>query len=251
MLRFTWSSIALILLLCLSCSKEETSDEPAALNLPSGVSGLDYNLQCSFAAAAAPSQVGDQATFSFGSDGSFAIDFNPAANDGAEVSIPTGTQLGNEYIWEDASAGYKYALSLTADDSLNEVNVFDLQDNFLNQWNPIPDGPANLNLIIGFAGTYTVTSVDQGTHSRMTFSIAMDGSIDFDSGLSFSPSDYNLITDRIDVLDGVWIDMKPWPDEPYPRMELFVDPNEASKLVKVIYRPNYPSSSGGAVEINL
>ncbi len=242
-------SLGLALLLFSACAKEEEAQSPDTLNLPAGISGVDYNLECSFAATGAPNQVGDQASFSFGSDGSFAIDFNPADNDGNEVFVASGAQEGNEFVWEDQGAGYKYALSLTAEDSLNEVNVFDLQGTFLNQWNPIPDGPANLNLIKALAGNYPVQSVDQGTHNRMSFSIAADGSIDFDSGISFSPSDYNLITDRIDVLDGIWIDMKPWPDEPYPRIELFVDPNDSSRLVKVIYRPNYPGS--GSTEISL
>lgn len=154
----------------------------------------------------------------------------------------------NEFVWEDNNGGYKYALSLSSTDSLNEVNVFDLQDNFLNQWTPIPDGPAGLNLIKALAGTYTVQTVNGGSHTRGTFLINSDGSIDFDDGLSFAISDYALVSDRLSVLDAIFIDMKPWPNEPYPRMELFVDPADASKLLRAIYRPNYPNS--GAVELN-
>lgn len=85
----------------------------------------------------------------------------------------------------------------------------------------------------------------------MSLQINNDGSIDFDDGISFDPSQYNLITDRISVLNGIWIDMDPWPNESYPRMELFLDPNDSSKLVKVIYRSAYPGSGGTTVEINL
>lgn len=233
----------------LACEKEEeTNDDGASITLPAAISGSSYNLVCSFAANDAPALLNDQALFSFGSDGSLSIDFDPAANNGAEVSLSNGTMVNSEFVWEDSDAGYKYALSLTANDSLNEVDVFDLQDNFLNQWTPIPDGPSNLALVTALAGTYNVQSVNQGTHSRMTLIIGSDGAIDFDSGISFTTEDYQLITDRIDVLDAIFIDITPYPNDPYPRLELFVDPNDASQLQSVIYRPNYPNS--GATEIS-
>lgn len=231
-----------------SCSSDDDSMDEPGLTLPTAVSGSQHNLECSFANTGAPYPVGHQANFSFGSDGSLSIDFDPNNSNGNEVNVSSGSQVNNEFVWEDASGGYKYALSLTADDSLNEVNVFDLQDNFLNQWGPIPDGPANLQLIKNLAGTYTVQSVNGGTHSRGTFTIAADGSIDFDDGISFAPSDFALVSDRLSVLDAIFIDMNPWPDEPYPRVELFVDPNDQSQLVQVIYRANYPGA--GSVEIN-
>ncbi len=233
----------------LACEKdEETNDDGPSIALPAAISGSSYNLVCSFAASNAPSQLNDQAQFSFGSDGSMSIDFDPAANNGAEVNLSNGTMVGTEFVWEDSDAGYKYALSLTANDSLNEVNVFDLQDNFLNQWTPVPSGPSNLALISALAGTYNVQSVDQGTHSRMSLIIGSDGAIDFDSGISFTSGDYQLISDRIDVLDAIFIDIDPYPSEPYPRLELYVNPNDATQLESVIYRPNYPSI--GATEIS-
>tara|TARA_B100001115_G_scaffold137889_1_gene105355 strand:- start:5308 stop:6060 length:753 start_codon:yes stop_codon:yes gene_type:complete len=240
-------SFGLLAMTACSDDSDDNNQEPGT-TLPGPISGTSVNLQCSFASNGAPHQEGEEALFSFGSTGSLAIDFNPAANDGNEVSVSSSTLVGNEYIWEDASGGYKYALSLSTDDSLNEVNVFDLQDNFLNQWTPIPDGPANLNLIKALAGTYTVSSVNGGTHTRGTFSISADGSIDFDDGIAFSPSDYALVTDRLSVLDAIFVDMQPWPDEPYPRIKLFVDPNDQSQLVQVVYRANYPNT--GSIEIN-
>lgn len=244
------SAILLAACLITSCSSDDddtTLNEPG-ITLPGPISGTTFNLECSFANTGAPAQVGDQAEFSFGSDGSLGIDFDPSANNGAEVSVSSGTQVNNEFVWEDSNGGYKYALSLTSSDSLNEVNVFDLQDNFLNQWTPIPDGPTGLNLIKALAGSYTVQSVNGGTHTRGTFIINSDGSIDFDDGISFSTSDYALVTDRLSVLDAIFIDMNPWPNEPYQRLELFVDPADASVLVQAIYRPNYPGS--GSVELN-
>ncbi len=233
-----------------ACSSDDDSDDmqEPGITLPSGISGTSYNLECSFANTGAPYQVGHEATFNFGSDGSLAIDFDPTAGNGSEVNVSNGSQVNTEFVWEDSNGGYKYALSLKADDSLNEVNVFDLQGNFLNQWTPKPDAAANLNLIVALEGSYTVQSVNGGTHSSGAFTINADGSIDFDTGISFSVSDYALISDRLDVLDAIFIDMQPWPDEPYPRLELFVDPNDQSKLIQAIYRENYPGS--GSIELN-
>ncbi len=243
-------SIIGLLAFTAACTSDDSDDDlqEPSITLPGPISGVTYNLVCSFANNGAPAAEGDEANFIFGTDGSLNIDFDPAANNGNEVSVSSGSQVNNEFVWEDANGGYKYALSLTADDSLNEVNVFDLSDNFLNQWTPKPDAAAGLNLITALEGTYTVQSASGGTHTRGTFIINADGSIDFDDGLSFAPSDYALITDRLDVLDAIFIDMNPWPDEPYPRLELFVDPNDASVLVQAIYRANYPGA--GAIELN-
>lgn len=243
-------SVFSLILLVGACSSDDGEDDlqEPSITLPGPISGSTYNLVCSFANNGAPAQVGEEANFSFGADGSLNIDFDPAANNGNEVTVASGSQVNNEFVWEDSNGGYKYALSLTADDSLNEVNVFDLSENFLNQWTPKPDGPAGLNLISALEGTYTVQSTNGGTHTRGTFIINSDGSIDFDDGISFSPSDYALISDRLDVLDAIFIDTNPWPTEPYQRLELFVDPNDQSVLVQVIYRPNYPGS--GSIELN-
>ncbi len=242
--------LSLFILSAWSCSDDsDPDDNQPGITLPTALSGNSFNLVCSFANTGAPYAVGAEANFQFGADGSLAIDFDPAAANGNEVMVASGSQVNMEFVWEDANGGYKYVLSLTANDSINEVNVFDLQDNFLNQWTPKPDGPANLQLIQALAGTYTVQNVAIGTHVRGTLTIAADGSIDFDDGISFSPSDYALISDRIDVLDAIFIDTNPWPNEPYERIELFVDPNDPSVLVQVIYRPNYPGT--GAVDVGL
>lgn len=231
-----------------ACGEDDDTSSAPGATLPTAIAGTQSTLACTFANTGAPHQVGDEALFSFGSDGSLSIDFDPAANNGAEVNVSSATQVNTEFVWEDANSGYKYALSLDASDSINEVNVFDAAETFLNQWEPKPDVAAELALIIALQGTYTVQSVNGGTHSRGSFIINADGSIDFDSGLSFSPSDYALISDRLGVLDAIFIDLQPWPDEPYPRLELFVDPNDQSVLKQCIYRPNYPGS--GAIELN-
>lgn len=237
-------------ILAIGACTEDDDDamQDPSLNLPSAISGTSHLLECSFANTAAPHPVGQEANFNFGSDGSLSVDFDPSAANGNEVNVSSGSQKGNEFVWEDAAGGYKYALSTRSDDSLNEVNVFDLQDNFLNQWTPKSNSVANLQLITNLQGSYTVQSTNGGSHSRGSFIINADGSIDFDDGIVFNLSDYALITDRLNVLDAIFIDMQPWPDEPYPRLELFVDPNEQGKLIQAIYRQNYPGS--GSIELN-
>lgn len=232
-----------------ACSSDDEEDMPEpGLSLPASISGMTFDLECSFANPNAPYALGHEADFTFGTDGSLSIDFDPSAANGPDLNVSNGQQIDNEFVWEDSQGGYKYALSLRADDSLNEVNVFDLQDNFLNQWTPKISGTANLSLLRDLAGSYTVQSVNGGSHSRGTFIINADGSIDFDSGISFSISDYASISDRLEVLDAIFVDMLPWPDEPYPRLELMVDPNDPSVLVQVIYRDTYPNV--GAIELN-
>jgi hypothetical protein len=234
-----------------ACSKDgdnPTQNDQGGGSLPSTIANAQFNLEVTFAASAAPYQMGQQALFSFGSDGSLSIDLDPNTNNGNELRLTNFSLEGLEYVWSDQAAGYKYALSLDADDSINEVNVFDTDDNFLNQWTPIKTGNPELALIQDLAGTYSVSNVLLGSHDRMSVIIAADGSIDFDNSIQFDPADYALITDRLDVLDGIWIDMLPYPSTPYPRLELFVDPADQTQLVKMIYRSNYPNA-GGTTEV--
>ncbi|MGD1848158.1 MAG: hypothetical protein ACFB10_22410 [Salibacteraceae bacterium] len=240
------------LLLFAACSKDDDSDpEPATPvnpSLPAAIAGSTANLEFTTANPGAPYSLGDQVLFTFSTSGAMAIDIDPSANNGNEVSVATLTLVGSEYQWEDTGNGYRYTLSLNPDESINEVNVSDLSNAFLGQFTPVGAGAANLTLVKNLAGTYTVTAVNVGAHTRMTVTIDADGNIDFDTGLQLVTEDYELISDRLDVLNAIFIDMAPYPSEPYPRIELYVDPGTQA-LHEVHYAPQYPNGGGGGVEI--
>lgn len=105
-------------------------------------------------------------------------------------------------------------------------------------YTPGPD----VALITTYEGTYNVSSVDAGSHSRMTVTIGSDGSIDFDNGVMYTPTDYELISDRLDCCNAVYVDCTPYPSEPYPRFELIVNSN--GDLSGMNYMPQYPNISG-------
>ena len=237
--------LGIFLLAGMTACSEDDDDNPDTdpeMNLP--VVGSEINLEVTFAGAGAPYDEGQQALFRFGTNGSLGIDLNPAAADGNEVSVVSYNEVGGEYIWTDNTASIKYALSLTADDSINEVNVFDLNENFLNQWTPIQEGDDNLDLIINAFGQYTVNNVLRGSHSRMIVNIDINGNIDFDDGVSFSTSEYALITDRLAANKQVYVDIDPYPNDPYPRLELTYDGVNNTTVKSILYYPQYPNVSG-------
>lgn len=63
--------------------------------------------------------------------------------------------------------------------------------------------PAGNDLIATCAGTYEVTQVLGGSHSRMTVTIGGDNSIDFDSGVSFPAGDITSTFNRISAGDRI------------------------------------------------
>lgn len=238
----------------LSCDKddEDPVTNPPTNNpsLPATISGTVANMEFTTANVGAPYTLNQKVNFTFSSSGMLFIDVDPAAANGDEVNIASFTLVGQEYVWEDTQAGFKYALSLTSNSEINEINVSNLSGSFLGQFTPIATGGnTELDLIKAMAGNYAVTNVSKGAHTRMSVTIAANGDIDFDTGLQFVTADYELISDRLDVLDGVWIDMTPYPTEPYPRLQIFVDPTDRTKAVNMLYSPSYPNVSG-RVEID-
>lgn len=251
-----WAVAATLLALVTACDKdddpasEDPTPTPSTPEVPAAIAGESENMEFVFANPGAPYQVGDQVLFTFATDGGLGIDTDPDANNGDELTLPPFTTVGTELVWEDSGNGYKYMLSFASDSSIREVNVLSLSNEYLGQFVPtssIADGA--LAIIQAMNGTYPVTSVTKGTHSRMTVTIDASGSIDFDTGISFDTANYELVTDRLDVLNGIWVDMTPYPNEPYPRIELFVIPG-TQQLTSIRYSPQYPNV-GGVVEINI
>lgn len=234
-----------------SCSEDDDETvQPTSQNqtsnptLPSSVKGQVVNMKFTAPQTGAPYTLDQQVRFTFSSSGMLFLDTNPSANDGDEINISSFSIVGNEYVWKDAGAGFNYNLSLKSDSSINEVNVFKDSDNsFLGQFVPIDNSSNDISLVNRFEGSYTVTNVDKGTHSRMTVSIAGNGDIDFDTNVQLSNSDYSLISDKFTCCNAVYIDLNPYPTTPYPRVELLTDSSHQN-LVGIKYNPQYPNVSG-------
>ncbi|NJB81536.1 hypothetical protein GGR97_000295 [Wenyingzhuangia aestuarii] len=79
----------------------------------------------------APFVTNQKLTFTFSSSGMLFIDTNPAKNDGDEIELLVFTISGKEYVWKDAKNDVSYALSLTTENFINEVNVFKTSTNTL------------------------------------------------------------------------------------------------------------------------
>ena len=235
-----------------SCSDDESDtttpmdqgngNNNSGVSLPASVKGQVVNMKFTAAQMGAPYTENQEFKFTFSSSGMLFIDDDPAANDGDEITLSSPSLVGNEYVWTDASNDFSYALSLKSDSSINEVNLSQTSSSsFLGQFIPTNSG-GGASMIAAYAGTYTVTSVDKGTHSRMTVIIDASGNIDFDSNVQLMVSDFALVSDRLDCCDGIWIDMNPWPTEPYQRVNLFID-STSNTPNKIEYMPEYPSIS--------
>ena len=238
-----------------SCTEDEKDEEPTPQangtsnsTLPSSVSGKVVTMQFTAPQTGAPYTLQQEVQFTFSSSGQLHIDDDPAANDGDEITIASFTVVGSEYIWDDNANGFSYALSLKSDGNINEVNVSNTASGtFLGQF--IEVNTSSGNLVANYEGNYDVTSVEKGSHGRMTVSIDASGNIDFDTSVEFKAADFDLVSDRLSCCNGIWIDMKPYPTEPYPRVNLFVDAS-SGELNKIEYYPQY-SGINNRVFVNL
>lgn len=221
-------------------------DENPTANLPAECMGIFDNLEGSKAYIAGGSSGGPSNQFTDGQ--SYQVTFTA----GGKTTIASNS---SDFVFEPSDI-------TSCDNNGNEVNVFYSQGN-LNlivqvdgetiqlvlsdangqvslTYSPGPD----VSLITSYAGTHTVSNVTSGTHNRMTVIIGSDGGIDFDNGISFSPADYQLISDRLACCDAVYIDCTPYPSEPYPRIELEV---VSGSLIGMTFRANYPGSGATSV----
>lgn len=207
---------------------------------PQAMLGRTANMEFTTANTGAPYVLDQKVNFTFASNADLGVDDDPAANDGDELTLPFNAKQGNEYVWNDQGSNHSYVLSLIDDTTINEINVFDLGSNsFLGQFTPIGNDPGP-SLVGQYMGSYNVTAVEKGSHTRMTIQIDGDGNIDFDAGVALDANDYALVSDALDCCDGIWVDMAPYPTENYPRVELHMDPS-SGELSAVHYYPEYPT----------
>lgn len=143
-----------------------------------------------------------------------------------------GDLITTEINWQDPDTGFEYALSFNDTGEFNEINVGDanqLQENglplFLGQLfddsveggegNPelgcgapgtASSRPSGAALVGTCAGTYEIARVLAGEHSRMSVTIAENGDIDFDDGVSYAAASLNLVSDRTSCCNRVQAD---------------------------------------------
>jgi hypothetical protein len=113
---------------------------------------------------------------------------------------------------------------------------------------------ANLALVAGHAGAWSVDSTLEGNHDRGTVVIGFDGSVDFDTNLSFGPEDYLGVHDRLDVVPPphgphIEIEINPVGDLPQRRIRLFVDV-ETEILTHISYYPDVDSDDASTVQVS-
>ena len=179
-------------------------------------------------------------------------------DDGPILSNPFVRDTGNgfntaEIIWLDTTANIEYALSNNSTGTFNEINVGDAANagstgvpGFLGQLVQASTGgggPDNIELVQALAGTYTVETVVDGTHTRGTVTIAADGAVDYDTDLSFSVDDYDAIFDRRFLSEPAYF-IETTNDGSGPRIDLLLDDND--NLIGARYFPMGFGSDGGS-----
>lgn len=108
-------------------------------------------------------------------------------------------------------------------------------------------------LVAQYAGTYDVTATS-GTHARGTVTIADDGAVDYDEGLSFSIDEYQGVYDRLECCMRISVEMNPRADndaavaDARHRVDVFTDSATTGGAVTSFeYYPNWPSETGKVV----
>ncbi len=113
---------------------------------------------------------------------------------------------------------------------------------------------ASLMLVAGYAGTWSVDTTLEGTHERGSVVIGFDGSVDFDTDLSFGPEDYLGVYDRLDVDlpphgPRIQIEINPVGDLPQRRIRLFVEV-ATETLTHIAYYPDADSEDGTIIQVS-
>jgi hypothetical protein len=93
--------------------------------------------------------------------------------------------------------------------------------------------PPDLTLLKNIAGTYTVTSVTSGSHTRNTFIINADGSINYDADKQYSTSEITTVWDRRSCCNAIYVDLTS-----QKRMDIFFKADSTS-LSHVTYDFNH------------
>ena len=212
-----------------------------------------YTLKVTSSQAGSPYSDGETYLVIVGSDNSLTLGDGPALSNPFEREIG-GSFNAAEVIWLDEVNQLEYALSNNSTGSFNEINIGDAANpqaangipGFLGQMvidNGGGSGPDNIELVQDLAGTYTVSEVVGGSHSRGTVTIASDGALDYDTDLSFAVDEYASVSDRRFLEEPAYF-IETTTDGSGPRFDLLLDASD--NLIGVQYYPVGFGSSGGS-----
>ncbi|KZN61987.1 hypothetical protein N473_20815 [Pseudoalteromonas luteoviolacea CPMOR-1] len=217
-----------------SGGSDDDSDDSSDM-LPDALKGKSFTLTFAMSASGSSYSDGQVVQFTFSSSGALFIDPNPEANDGSEIQINEFEMVGSEYIYNDEANGFKYAVSVL-NDKFHEVNLSTSENTFLGQFTEkSTDGAVeNLELVTAFANTYTVTG---DGHSRGTVIIESNGTVDFDTGVSFDASMIMSIADRRNIENEPRIQISYGADDDGQVIQLFLNTDlQSIKMIQYRYR---------------
>ena len=94
------------------------------------------------------------------------------------------------------------------------------------------EAPSGIELVIALAGTYTVdTSVS--THTRGTIIIGVDGSVDFDTDLSFTAAEINEIYDRLFIVSEPRVQINYGISDSEDYFRIYMDPADITSVIRI------------------
>ena len=214
-----------------------------------------YTLKVTSSQPGSPYSDGETYLVIVGSDNSLTI------GDGPALSDPFERQIGNsfntaEVIWLDETHQLEYALSNNSTGSFNEINIGDAANpqaangipGFLGQMvidNGGGSGPDNIELVQALAGSYSVSEVQEGSHTRNTVTISSEGVVDYDDGIRIAIDEIDAVYDRLACCNRITIETTA--DGSGPRIDLFVD--EQGALIEVEYFTAGLGSDGSKVTV--
>ncbi|MDK1309711.1 hypothetical protein [Pseudoalteromonas ardens] len=220
-LTYTWT---------LTGKDDDDDDMDDDVMLPEVLKGKVFDMVFMLSESGSSYADGQKVRFTFSSSGMMFIDTDPEANNGDEMSLDDVMMEGSEYVYKDD--GFIYKVSVT-ETGLNEINLFTMENMFLGSFTADGgDEIANLELVTARAGEYRV--VGEG-HSRGTVVIGSDGSIDFDTGISYAQSDIMVIYDRTNLEEEKRIQVNYGPDNDYPLINLFLSA-DGNTITSIQYR---------------
>ena len=116
------------------------------------------------------------------------------------------------------------------------------------------EAPVGACIVAAFAGTYEVVATT-GEHARGTVILGADGSVDYDTDLSFVEADYDGIYDRLECCQRISVEMLQTSEndtsidaDARRRVDIFTsDATTSGDVQSFEYYPNWPGEGGKVV----
>ncbi|MCF2858743.1 hypothetical protein L1286_14745 [Pseudoalteromonas sp. SMS1] len=198
-------------------SDDDSSDDM----LPDALSSKVFTLTFKLSESGSAYTDGQKVQFTFSSSGKLFIDVDPDTSNGDEITLDSFDKEGDEYVYSDQANGFNYSVAVL-NDKLHEINLFAIGGGLLGQFvvQASEDDIPNLAALTALAGTYVVSG---DGHSRGTVIIGQDGTVDFDSGISYTPSDIVAIFDRKNITEEPRVQVNYGSDDDGPSVRIFLN----------------------------